>query len=148
MVTSDPMNGTTLLVTGFHDGGLRYGLIRDGIYTEHTREVGHLDMDLLQLIDEICTRSPLNGIFVDRSAIRGFASIRLLLTTLNLIAWIKDIPIAAMDDYPTVHTDASFVDDVVDRIHDHPHFVCQLLPDYATPADITASKRSRKFTIS
>lgn len=141
------MNGTILLVIGFHDGELRYGLIRDRIFTEHTQGIGHLDMDLLQLIDGICTESPLNGILVDRSAIRGFASIRLLLTTLNLIAWIRDIPIAAMDDYPTVRKNASFVDDVIDRIHGHPHFVSQLLPDYATPADITASKRPRKFTL-
>lgn len=142
------MKGTILIVTSFRDGVLQYASIRDNVFTEYIQEMVHLDMDLLQLIEKIYAESPPEGILVDRSTIRGFASIRLLLTTLNFIAWTRDIPIAAIDDYSMVRKNPSFVDDVRDRIHASPHFAGQLLPDYAAPADITNTKRSRKFTIS
>ena len=141
------MKGTILLVTSFRDGVLHYGLLTDRIFIEHAQNIDHLDMDLLQLIDTICDESPLSGIMVDRTAIHGFASIRLLLTTFNFIAWIRDVPILSIDDYPTVRKNASFVDGVLDTIHNDPHFTKQLLPDYSAPADITTSKRSHKFTL-
>ncbi|MBI4091021.1 MAG: hypothetical protein HY422_03280 [Candidatus Komeilibacteria bacterium] len=141
------MKRAVFIVTRFDDGELHYGLLHDRRYEAYIRNIDCLDSDLLQVIDTTTSSYALEGIAVDRSGIRGFASIRLLLTTLNFIAWLRDIPIVPISTVSAALQDDHFNESVLHTIRSNPHFTEQLLPEYAGPAGVTVTTRSKKFRL-
>lgn len=141
------MSGILCTLWSFRGEKLEYALIHDGRYEEFTILFSHLDEGLLPFLESLEKQFTIEAFFVNQHEITGFASTRLLLTTLNIYAWEHDIPIDSIDEKMRT-TQSEMIQQLTERVRAYPHFTSQLVPHYRAPADITASQSMNTFTIS
>lgn len=134
-----------LVIWGYADGVL-FGALQSGdraIIVK--RRMKRLEHDVLALFNEYPSFiKNLSAIIVVPERLGGFASSRLLLTTLNLLAWMHDIPLIPMRWQARLPTPDRLRRLVQAR---GTAFRSMVLPQYRTPADITVSTMKKKYTL-
>jgi len=134
-----------LVICEYADGVLHGTLFSGDRSIIVKRRMKRLEHDLLTLFNEYPSFiKKLSGIIVVPERFGGFASSRLLLTTLNLFAWMHDIPLIPMRWQAKLPTPDRLRRLVQAR---GTTFRSMVLPQYRTPADITVSKMKKKYML-
>ncbi|MEK7583757.1 MAG: hypothetical protein AAB490_00800 [Patescibacteria group bacterium] len=136
----------SLIIWAYHHPVLRWGVVDKGVYHAYQDEVPQLDLGLLPLLHRRGVHpEQLSLIAACPELLGGFASARLILATVNTIAWLRDIPILAIpQDWS--HDETSVSERLV-RMKPGDSCLHQVLPHYAAPPSISIQKRKKKFTI-
>ncbi|OGY92532.1 MAG: hypothetical protein A3B31_03940 [Candidatus Komeilibacteria bacterium RIFCSPLOWO2_01_FULL_53_11] len=135
-----------MIIWAYHHPVLRWGVVDKGTYRAYQDEVPQLDLGLLPLLRRRRLRpAQLGSIAVCPELLGGFASARLILATLNTIAWLSDIPIFAVPQEWSC--DEASVAEKLGSMKKVTSFLQQVLPHYAAPPDISIQKKKKKFTI-
>jgi len=113
---------------------------------EISTEITLLDQDLLPFINKNIDLEALAGVAVVPSLIQGFSSSRLIYTSLNIIAWLQDVPIQL---FPASVIDNNQVRDSLceQMLSGKLKFSEQLDVQYQHPVDITPSKKKKRCHI-
>ena len=135
------------IIVEFKGDELHYGFISAGLYSAFVKKIHSLDKEILPLLNRHSQEfDSLGGIAIHRGNLGGFASSRLLLVTLNLIAWMKGIPARAVDLRSNVIDEAAIAE-VEAHFSERDRYDGQILPKYAEKPDVTKSKKKKKFTV-
>ena len=126
---------------------LKWSVVDKGRYRDYEDVVPLLDLGLLRLLRRRrVTAARLSRIAVSVDELGGFASARLMLATLNTMAWLSDIPIFVIPQEWS--RDGRSLPEKLGSMKPGSSFRQQVLPRYAAPPDISVPKRKKKFTIS
>lgn len=128
----------------YNDGRLTVATDSAGRYRSVSYKLRDVARDLLPLLKRILKDRRLYCIAVVPSALGGFASSRIIMVTLNTIAWLSDAPIVAVD--PSFEHNAETRFAVIKKIVGN-RWSGQAFPVYALPPDIMPSKKQRRFTV-
>lgn len=92
-------SGNFLIVWEFADKKLTLGFLQKGLYTEEMTGIDFLDVYLLTAVSKRIGKRAggLSGIAVAAHRLGGFASSRVIVTALNVLAWQRAIPIISID---------------------------------------------------
>ena len=133
-----------LIIDGVVDDALRGSFLSDsGGMTSWTITTKNVDQTLLPaLARHQALFAAMAGIVVRTDNLGGFASSRIMLTTVNAIAFSRNIPIATR----TAETDVAHTRVLMKRLSGQ-GFAGIVLPTYDHPAHIRKSKKKMKFTI-
>ena len=134
-----------LVIFRYENDTLIYGLVNArGHMLRRSLSGKKLDNKLLNLIESIERKhGKLRRIIVCRDRLGGFASARLLIATLNTIAWSRDIPIKGWTALRVQQKQNA----MKSLIATAAQFTGPVVPLYQRAAHITQSHRSNKFTI-
>jgi hypothetical protein len=139
---------TYLIVWGIEHTTLRADIVSGAAYTDINGDYSPLDTKLLLLLQEHeKALSKLAGIGVVATALGGFASSRLLLATLNVYAWLRQVPIVSIPA-SWEHKPRTEIAGLIQPICSSAKGTQQLLPEYQRPANTTVSKKKKRFTLS
>jgi hypothetical protein len=105
----------------------------------------HLEHELLPLLLATAKRG-VRAVVVVPEELHGFAASRLILTAVNTICWMLDIPVLSAPGTWRTAPD-KLRERIGDRLDAKAGFTGPVLPQYDRPANITRSKRPRSFTI-
>jgi hypothetical protein len=135
-----------LIIWQFKDGWLNFGTYGRQGYSQYRQKVILLDQEFLPLINKFIYKGNLSAIAVVPNQIHGFSSSRLIFISLNLIAWINNVPIEVI---PSSAWENSAVRDTLcaQILAKNKRFTGQVKAQYQYPADITPSKKKKRFAI-
>lgn len=138
---------TILFVESYESGLMCWGVSVAGRLRRYRTTIKKLDLELLSLLDRRANIRRLRAIVVARHQLGGFASSRLILSTVNIIAWAKDLPIVSVPIRGKKSWSVSA--EALERLVGlRRRFQRQILPQYQYSPDIGRSKKVMKFTIS
>ena len=134
-----------LYIIKYVQGELEYYLINGDGTKKYKTDLKSLDVGFLPWYRSISSEHNIKKIFVNADSLGGFVASRLILITLNLIAWHYNVPI--------VNANLKNADDSENKtmlqnaLHTNGEFTVQVLPAYQKEPDISKSKKISKFTI-
>lgn len=138
-------SNTILFVLEYKNSEFEYGILQNNNYKTFKKKVEPLDIELLQLLEKIFDEQSINSIAVCGDSLGGFVSTRLIIISLNIIAWNRDIPIVNSSKSSMVQRHER--NKIIDLVNSEGRFTKQVLPMYHRPPDISKSKKKSKFTI-
>ncbi|OGY91094.1 MAG: hypothetical protein A3B30_04230 [Candidatus Komeilibacteria bacterium RIFCSPLOWO2_01_FULL_52_15] len=135
-----------LIVFGMDEGKLHLGILKRRSLRRDAIDQRRISENLLTAVNALLGTSRLRAIAVQSDRLGGFASTRIILTTLNTLAWYLDIPLIALPQTGTAQR-ASSVSTLLKLFSSSGEFKRFIIPHYSGPANITRSKKRKRFTI-